>query len=170
MNMVEAELSERDGVVVASFGDQSLVLDEGLVAARPGVRAHVGRPVVLGIRPEDVTDAGEAPDTPADRRLHAVCELREALGSEVLVHFGAGAPVVDTQDARELAADVDSGVAGDLDRRPEAVFIARLGARTPVKAGDRLELAVDTRRLHLFDLESGAGIYDEVAAPARTAA
>jgi multiple sugar transport system ATP-binding protein len=170
MNMVEAELSERDGGMVASFGDHSLAVDPALLEARPGLRAYAGRKVVLGIRPEDVDDAADAPDSPSDRRLRAVCQLREALGSEVLVHFGAGAPVVDTQDARELAADVDQAVAGDLDRRPEAVFIARLGARTPVKAGEPVELLVDTRRLHFFDEDTGAGIYGEKAVPAPAAA
>jgi multiple sugar transport system ATP-binding protein len=170
MNMVEVELSERDGDVVAAFGPHTLAVDPRLVRARPALRGYSGRRVVLGIRPEDIHDAAEVDDSPEDRRLSVTCQLREALGSEVLMHFGAGAPVVDTQDARELAADVDQAVAGDLETHREAVFIARLGARTGVKAGDAVELAVDTRRLHFFDEDTGAGIYDEAAAPAGTAA
>jgi hypothetical protein len=39
-------------------------------------------------------------------------------------------------------------------------FIARLERGTRAREGDRLDVAVDTRRLHFFDLETGTGIYD----------
>jgi multiple sugar transport system ATP-binding protein len=170
MNMVEAELSRDDGELIVSFGDHRLAVDDGLVRERPGLRAYEGRKVVLGIRPEDIRDAASVPDAPQQRRLRAQCDLREALGAEVLVHFGVGAPVVLTQDARELAADVDTATVGDLEEHKEAVFVARLGARAALREGDDVELAVDTRRLHFFDVESGAGIYGEKTAPAGAAA
>ena len=57
--------------------------DAEALAARPALAAYVGRPIVLGIRPEDLEDAALAPDTPAARRLRGKVELREALGSEL---------------------------------------------------------------------------------------
>src|SRR5262245_10311172 len=48
MNLVEAELAERNGDLVARFGPHELSLAPELVAERPGRR------VVLGIRPEDL--------------------------------------------------------------------------------------------------------------------
>ena len=49
--------------------------------------AYAGRTIVLGIRPEDMEDASLVADAPADRRITSTVELREALGSDVVVHF-----------------------------------------------------------------------------------
>ena len=38
--------------------------------------------------------------------------------------------------------------------------MGRFGARTRLRKGDTVEVAVDTRNLHFFDPESGLGIYD----------
>jgi multiple sugar transport system ATP-binding protein len=39
-------------------------------------------------------------------------------------------------------------------------MVGRFGPRSRVKSGDRIDVAVDTRGIHLFDVESGAGIYE----------
>ena len=44
-----------------------------------------------GIRPEDFEDASLESDAPADRRIEAVADLTEPLGSEVLVYFSVEA-------------------------------------------------------------------------------
>ena len=87
--------------------------------------------------------------------------LTEALGSEVMVHFKVDAPPAVTEDVRELAKDVG---AEDLAERDAAsggaTMVGRFGARSRVKAGDEIDVAVDTRSLHFFEPESGLGIYD----------
>jgi multiple sugar transport system ATP-binding protein len=62
---------------------------------------------------------------------------------------------------RELAEDVgdDRGVE-DLTGADKATLVGRFGARSRVRPGQPLEVAVDTRSLHFFDPESGLGIYD----------
>jgi multiple sugar transport system ATP-binding protein len=42
-------------------------------------------------------------------------------------------------------------------------MIGRFGARSRVQEGDAIEVAVDTRALHFFDPDTGAGIYDGTA-------
>jgi len=64
-----------------------LVVDEGVLAERPGLAAFEAADVVIGIRPEDIEDAAFVGGAPPGRTLTTVCSLREALGSEVLVHF-----------------------------------------------------------------------------------
>jgi multiple sugar transport system ATP-binding protein len=38
-------------------------------------------------------------------------------------------------------------------------FVARTHARSRAREGERVDLVVDTRELHFFDPETGAGVY-----------
>jgi multiple sugar transport system ATP-binding protein len=165
MNMVMATL-ERQGdalfVVFGPAGTRLRVADE-LIAQRPRLREYEGRSVVLGIRPEHMEDASLGPESPADERFPATVDLREALGSEVLVHFTVNAPPVLTEDTRELARDTGATQAADLEQRAEraeTTFVARLDPATQAAEKDRLELHVNTAKLHFFDVESGLAIHD----------
>jgi multiple sugar transport system ATP-binding protein len=163
MNMVEADLERSDGGLYARFGHQRLQVDDELAASRPGLKAFEGRQVVLGIRPEDMEDASLVAEAPEDRRLMARVDLREALGSEILVHFTVDAPVVLTEDTKELAVDVGTEALANLEERAKeatSVFVAQLNPRTGAREGEKLELFVDTKRLHFFDPRTGLGIYD----------
>jgi multiple sugar transport system ATP-binding protein len=159
MNMVEATLERANGRIVAKLGSQSLALDEEVLATRPRLREFEGRKVILGIRPEHLEDAALVPDSPADRRLSGPLQLREALGSELVVHFEIDARPALTEDVRELAQDMDAVAVQDLDQE-RAGIVGRFAARSRVREGETVEVAVDTRSLHFFDPDSGLGIYD----------
>ena len=162
MNMVEAELSSEDGRMFVGFAGFRLSLDDKIMTARPALRGYDRKRVVVGIRPEDMEDASLAGDAPRDRRISARVDLREALGSQVLVHFTVGAPMVLTEDTKELASDVGTEALEDLEQRAtreESTFVAQLDPRTGIKEGEQVELVVDTGRLHFFDPDTGLGIY-----------
>jgi multiple sugar transport system ATP-binding protein len=164
MNMVEAELNRTDGGLVVEFGKVRLRVDDSNLEDRPGLKRYEGKPVVVGIRPEDIEDASLAADAPDDRRLRATVDLREALGSEVLIHFTVDAPMVVTEDTKELAADTGAEALEALEARggqPGAEFTAALNPRTEARRGNEIELVVDTSRVHFFDPESGLGIYGD---------
>ncbi|MGH2677954.1 MAG: ABC transporter ATP-binding protein, partial [Actinomycetota bacterium] len=164
MNMVEAELTRTNGGLVVEFGKVRLGVDDSILEDRPGLKRYEAKPVVVGIRPEDIEDASLAADAPDDRRLRATVDLREALGSEVLIHFTVDAPMVVTEDTKELAADTGAEVLEALEARggqPGAEFTAALNPRTEARRGNEIELVVDTSRLHFFDPESGLGIYGD---------
>ncbi len=162
MNMVEATLERADGGFVVETGDQRIALGDETMSARPALKAYEGRKIVLGIRPEDLEDAELASDIPADRRLRGIVELREALGAEIMVHFKVDAPPAITEDVRELAQDVgDERAVQQEEGARETTMVGRFGARSKVKEGDPAEVAVDSRVLHFFDLDTGLGIYDE---------
>jgi multiple sugar transport system ATP-binding protein len=163
MNMIEASLGRADGGLAAEAGGQRVVLGEETVSARPALKKFEGRKVVLGIRPEDLEDAALATDVPADRRLHGQVELREALGSEIMVHFTIDAPPALTEDVRELAQDIGDERAvqeAAEGTKQQTTMVGRFGARSRVREGETADVAVDTRSLHFFDPESGLGIYD----------
>jgi multiple sugar transport system ATP-binding protein len=118
---------------------------------------------MLGIRPEDFEDASLESDAPPDRRIDAVADLTEPLGSEVLVYFTVEAARIIssavTADAAEGDADIYFG--GDDDEStPEDVtrLVARVSPRTRIAVGSKIELAVDTSRFYFFDPDTREAI------------
>jgi multiple sugar transport system ATP-binding protein len=163
MNMVEAQLSRTDGGLVAEFGGIKLELD-GVLETRPRLKEYEGKRIILGLRPEDMEDAAVAGDPPAGHRIATKVDLVESLGSEVLVHFTVSAPIVLTEDTKELAADVGTEALESLEERAQeekSIFVARLNPATKAREGERIELAVDTKRIHAFDPETGRGLYGD---------
>jgi multiple sugar transport system ATP-binding protein len=159
MNLVDAQLERSNGDLLAVAGSQRVALGFETLGARPGLRSYEGRNVILGIRPEDledaalVTGAGDAGQT-----LTGEVVLREALGAEIMVHFTTDADQAQTDETRELAKD--AGTEGMTDGGGGATMVGRFGARSRVRDGETIEVAVDTRALHFFDPDTGLGIYD----------
>jgi multiple sugar transport system ATP-binding protein len=161
MNMIEATLSRRNGGYVVSAGSSTLALDDETLEAHPDLPSYDGRDVIVGIRPEHLEDASLTPDTPEDRRLRGPVVLREALGSEIMVHFEIDAKAAMTEHMRELAEDTDAVAVSEMTKeQARTTIVGRFGARSDVREGQTAEVAVDTRSLHFFDPETGLGIYD----------
>jgi multiple sugar transport system ATP-binding protein len=160
MNLVEATLARANGTVTATLGSQTLSLTDETLSVRPALKQYDGRMVVLGIRPEDLEDAALAPDTPRGQELRGDVTLTEALGAEIMVHFTMDAKPAVTDDVRELAADAGDDRLGEREEQAHAALVGRFGARSRVRAGQTVEVAVDSRALHFFDPETGMGIYD----------
>lgn len=89
---------------------------------------HAGKEVTLGIRPEDLRVANDA--DPLDMSIDAVVEVVERLGSEILLDVAVGS----------------------------ATMVAAVEPTVTAKMHDRLRLAVNPQRLHLFDAETEAAI------------
>jgi multiple sugar transport system ATP-binding protein len=158
MNMIEATLERSNGGYAAKIGDQSIDVGDAL-ASRPALKGYEGRDVVLGIRPEDLEDA--ALGASGAQTIRGTTQLTEALGSEIMVHFNISARHAMTDDVRELKEDVgEDRDVGALESEDSATLVGRFGARSRVRPGEAVQVAVDTRSLHFFDPETGLGIYD----------
>jgi multiple sugar transport system ATP-binding protein len=163
MNMLEARIERRGGDFVVLLGESVIALDDATVARHADLASFVDRTVLVGIRPEDLEDA--ALSDSGQPRLPGRVTLREALGSEVLVHFTIAARQAMTDDMRDLAEDVGddrairraAAVAGPT----VAALVGRFSPRTRVVEGDIVEVAVDQQALHFFDPDTGAAIYGE---------
>jgi multiple sugar transport system ATP-binding protein len=167
MNLVEATITGEGERLSVEFGGNRLALDEQALAERPALRGYAGRTAILGIRPESLEDAQLRPGVPEDRRIGATVDLREDMGSEVLVHFTVAAPPVLTSDTKELAAALGEDVA-ELEagaRSQTTTLVARFDANTGAREGDRVQIAVDTRHLHFFDPDTGQSIWDQPPTP-----
>ncbi|MEO2171360.1 MAG: sn-glycerol-3-phosphate ABC transporter ATP-binding protein UgpC [Acidimicrobiales bacterium] len=138
MNLRQGRLESDNGTWTVHLGHSRLPLADGVLATRPALANYDGAEVVVGIRPEAMEDASfSGTGMP---RFVVDTELIEALGSDLLVHFHLDAPTVDSGDPDLL---------DDLEDR--TLMIARVDPRSPVRSGDRIELTVDTERLHFFD-------------------
>jgi multiple sugar transport system ATP-binding protein len=161
MNMLDATIERTNGNLAANFGNQKLALDDEALRAHPELRGFEGRNVIVGIRPEDLDDAAQARDSAPNRRLRGKVSLKEALGSEIMVHLDVDARSAQTEDVRELREDVGVEPAGGDDGGEQhATIVGRFTPRSRVAVGDDAEAVVDTRNLHFFDPETGLGIYD----------
>jgi multiple sugar transport system ATP-binding protein len=155
MNLVRADFAGGE----LRFGDQVLSVPASAASARPGLKAYEGRKIVLGIRPEDIEDATLASDG-GGGTLSVEVDIREDMGAEVFAHFAVpGGEPVETREVLEAMEEEDVAGAVRERMRRGVPFIARLGRGTAAGEGERIELAVDTERLHFFDPETGLAIY-----------
>jgi multiple sugar transport system ATP-binding protein len=149
MNLVGADLARSNGNWTATFGKTSLPVGERVLATRPGLPQFEGRRLILGVRPEDIEDA----EFGSGERLSAVVDIRENMGSEVFVHFDPGARMVAGEDVRAAVGEDAAEVKG-------SAWVARLDRDTAAAEEQRVDLVIDTNRLHFFDPETGDAIYD----------
>lgn len=70
---------------------------------RDELRRFAGREVILGIRPEDLEDASLVDERADGGRMRVKVEMREALGSSILLHFRVAASAKLDEDIREVA-------------------------------------------------------------------
>ena len=114
-----------DCTVTGAGGDLALEAP-GLCLSVPKERArslaaYINRQVTLGIRPEDIKEVSEG--GPPGASIEAVVEVKEPLGSEVLLDMRVG---------------------------PNPV-VARVQPSTTIRVGEQIRLSVDRAKLHLFD-------------------
>jgi multiple sugar transport system ATP-binding protein len=149
MNLVEAELADANGGVVARFGPHELPVPHPVEAR--------GR-VALGIRPEDIRTTGDGAP------LEVIVDIKEDMGAEVYLHFAVDAPPVKAEELREIVGDEALEAAEEQTHHHGSPFIARVERGTTAREGEKTRLYVDTSRLHFFDAATG----ESLSAPERS--
>jgi multiple sugar transport system ATP-binding protein len=160
-----APSADDQGRAAIVLGSQRLSLPAEVLKRNPALAAYLGRPVVVGIRPEHLSDPAHAGASPEPGTgLSAEVDYVEVLGSEQLVHF--------TIDARRVRDESDQpGVAGDGDQGEIVAAsvsegVARIDPRSVIPGRGRTVFGVDVERLHFFDPDTG----DAIAPPGPTTA
>jgi multiple sugar transport system ATP-binding protein len=115
-----------------------------------------GRQMIVGIRPEDFEDASLVPSEtrPNGITFQSNIDLVESLGSEKYVYFTQDLGKVDAAELTELAREsgrAESGGAGET-------VVARFDPATRLTEGDHADIWVDTRRVHVFDPDTGQNL------------
>jgi multiple sugar transport system ATP-binding protein len=142
MNLVRTKLREDERGLAVDIGGTPIALGPGLLTRRPSLRDHVGRGVVVGIRPEHFEDAALVSSANGSC-VDVDCALAEPMGAELIAHVSL------------------DGVEGGQELTPlgtPATMTARLSPQSSARAGGRLRLAVDVERLHFFDAETEQAI------------
>ena len=121
-----------------------------------GARLEGVQKVIAGLRPESFEDASLTSEGEArGSKFTAQIDLVESMGSELYVYFSLEGEGVESDELRELAEDSGAGEVPGGDARQ---VVARLSPESKAKRGEELEMWVDTRKLHLFDPESGQSL------------
>jgi multiple sugar transport system ATP-binding protein len=161
MNFFEGGIRRSDGRLDVAFGEQRLSVEAEEVDRHAGLAGYDGRTVIVGVRPEHLEDAALVSGAADGRRFRGLVQLRELLGSEVVVHFQVEAAPAVTDEVREIAEDVDAAVADELDqqrRRRRTAFVGRFDVGTGVREDESAEVAVAPGALRFFDPDTGHAI------------
>jgi multiple sugar transport system ATP-binding protein len=160
MNLVHGTIIRGGDGLETKIGSQRLPIPSD--RRDSGLDAYIGRNVAVGMRPEHVREPAAV--THISGRfaiLRAEVTATEILGSELLVHAEIDAEPVVTEEIREVAADVDVTALAELEevaKRRRATLLGRFEPSSAVSAGDTVELAVETRALRFFDLNTEMAI------------
>jgi len=161
MNFVQATIESTDGGLGAVFGKERLAVDDREQAEHPSLREHIGKRVVVGIRPEHLEDAALVGNGGADRRVRGHVRLKEALGSEIVVHFQIEAVPAVSPELSELEEVDESALLdqlGDQRQMRRTAFVGRFAVATRVAEDEQADIAVAPGALRFFDPETGAAI------------
>jgi len=133
MGLLPARLVASAGGAGFRVGERTLPLWGPVPDA---LASRVDSPVLLGLRAEDVTEAGPDAD-PAAVSVPVSVRSVETPGRDALVGAEVGLP-------------------GEADG---ARLVARVPGGTNLRRGDRAELLVDARRAHVFDAVTGRALF-----------
>jgi multiple sugar transport system ATP-binding protein len=173
MNFIMARLEKQNGGHEVVFGKTRLhVTKEELETAKEkgyDPEAFIGKDVILGIRPEDIEDAGtdaaegiggsEGPNT-----MDVEPQVLESMGSEKYLYFevpkeqAAHLESLSEMTDDEAPEEGDGAEGGSADESGD-MMVARVAAESTAKEGEKMRLVIDPSKVHLFDPESEKAIF-----------
>jgi len=150
MNLYEGKVDAAGDVGTVTIGSNVLGLPREVFEKQPKLRDYDGKPIIVGIRPEDFEDAALAEQVPDSQSVTATVSLIEALGSEIMVHFRLDARTVDSGDP---------DVIEEKDGADNANAVGRFNPRSSVSIGQTIDVAVSSENMHFFDAETRQAIW-----------
>ena len=120
MNFIEGKIEKKDGAICFNEGTFSIKLPASKAAK---LAAYDGKPVIFGIRPEDIRDPSMSAQGTDKAEVTAKVEVIEPMGNESIVYFTTG----------------------------KTPFIARIESHVPVKENENKQLVFNLDKVHVFD-------------------
>jgi len=127
MNLIDATVEKAADGYCAAFGETKIGIPEQVMSAAV-CADYEGKPVVLGIRPEFISETGSHSEE--HNLMTGDVDLAESMGAEKFVYFACeGCPC-----------------------------IAKVPGSSPIQSGESVSFAVDCTMIHAFDKETGLTI------------
>ncbi len=130
MNFLDATLVKENGNYYVDLGGDKLLINPDRVKANPGIENYVGKAIKAGIRPEDIKDDEEFLEKHKDATIVAHVDVSELMGSEIYLYL-------EYKDYK---------------------MTARVNPGSKAKNGTDVKVAINTKKLHLFDPETELAI------------
>ena len=124
MNFIDATLVKEGADYYVTFGAAKIKVPANKVNAE--IANYVGKEIVFGIRPEDVHDEPEFIEKHPEARATADVEVTELMGAETYLYLNC--------EGNALTARVEP--------------------TSTAKTGDKITIALDMNKMHLFDKET----------------
>ncbi|MCS6773438.1 MAG: ABC transporter ATP-binding protein [Thermoflexales bacterium] len=128
MNFFDATLTSVGGKMYVDTGAFRVEIPENRVEP---YRAHVGKQVIFGIRPEDCHDPEFAPPGIHQAIVEAKVDVVELMGHETILYMVAGG---------------------------SQSFLARVDPRTRARVGNTMGIAMNMDNMHIFDKQTERAI------------
>ena len=135
MNFIESKLIKKDDKFYVQFGSEDTKTKRGIKYdiplpesknAKGVLDAYIDKPVLMGIRPEDVHDEPRYLETLADSKCVADVEVTELMGAETFLYLN---------------------IQGHA-------FTARVEPTSTARPGDTVDIVLDNAKINLFDIDT----------------
>lgn len=130
MNFIDCKVVEKDNKVSLVFGEDNIILPEDKGKKLKDL-SLIGKDVMMGIRPENITDKDEHISQHRDAVMKAKVEVTELLGAETLLYLN----------------------------KDKVNITVRVNGTSNAKAGDIIEVALDSSKIHVFNKETENTIF-----------
>ena len=157
MNLFDAVLTGTKSKVYVEFEGCKILCPKAVISKIINLEDYLntGKPVVLGVRPEDFHDEEAFISNSPNTLINVKVEVVEKLGAETLLYceFVKGE---ETEVEGQIKSLDDTGVS----------LIAKVDSRTKTEVDQTVELAIDIVHAHLFDKETELSILEGEGTPA----
>jgi multiple sugar transport system ATP-binding protein len=127
MNFIEAKVVQNGGEVAVEFGQGAETYSVTLPNVKAeAAKAYVGKEVTMGIRPEDLDDEEVIISNATSGVVEAVVDVSEMMGAETYLYLTCAGQAM----------------------------IARVDPRSTAREGDKIKVALDPSKIHLFDKDT----------------
>ena len=127
MNFINATLEKKGSDYFFKFEENEIKIPADKFTGKEDLmKDYVGKEVVIGIRPEAIDDSALALQNNPDSTIEVNVDVTELMGAEIYLYLTVG----------------------------ETNLISRVSSRSTSRAGDKIKVAFDTTRVHIFDKDT----------------